>query len=706
MLIRIACFMLIAIGFALLTTSALHYSILTRKVLSATRRQMSLIIFISITSIILIWIFAIGYALGAIDILLVDELQPFHYLVSIIFFLGAIFVFLMVQNQRYNTRAFLQQNNEKQFALEEATANNLELNKQVAIKLVEVKHQDRLLHTLNDVASILLASNVETFENDLWRCMGILAECANADRVYVWKNHEIDGRLYCTQVYEWSEKAEPQQGNELTVNMSYDDIMPGWENTLFLKNSINSLVRNMGEKEREQLEPQGIISILVVPVFLQEHFWGFVGFDDCHRERIFTDTEDNTLRSASLLIAHALLRNEMTQNLMKAREDALSSTRAKGQFLANMSHEIRTPINAITGMATIARNTDDLTKVHQCLDKVDAASRQLLGIINDILDMSKIDANKMELTIEPFNLYATIENVKNIIEMKATEKQQNLSINIDENVPQIVIGDDMRLAQILLNLLSNAVKFTPNKGDIFLSLYSEKTQNNVHCLKAEVRDNGIGIASEQLERLFRSFEQADKGTSKRYGGSGLGLAISKRIAELMGGDITVESQPKKGSCFTLTFHLHAGTANMMNNSKKEINYDFNGCNALLVEDIPVNQEIVKALLENYGVYIECVDNGQEAVELFLQKPLQYDIIFMDLHMPVMDGYEATKSIRGSVAPDAVTIPILAMTANAFAEDVIRCRAAGMNDHIAKPIDIDLLLQKMSKLIPKYNTHTV
>ena len=392
--------------------------------------------------------------------------------------------------------------------------------------------------------------------------------------------------------------------------------------------------------------------------------------------------------------------NQQNEHLTELKELAEQTSKTKSSFLANMSHEIRTPINAITGMAAIARGTDDLEKIHDCMNKVDAASRQLLGIINDILDMSKIEANRMELASEVFELPAMILNIKSIIEITASAKGQKLEVLISENLPQAVVGDDMRLSQILLNLLSNAVKFTPNNGNISLSAKLLETKDDIHFLEIAVKDDGIGMTAEQQNRLFQSFEQADKSISKRYGGSGLGLVISRGLAELMDGGITLESEFGKGSCFTVRFCLRVGDKDFIAQNAAAQSYDFNGLTALLAEDIEINREIVTTMLEGVGIRVDCAEDGQQAVDIFLAAPKLYDIIFMDIHMPVMDGYSATRLIRASEAPNAADIPIMAMTANAFSEDVENCRNAGMNDHISKPIEFDLLFKKMALLIGK------
>jgi len=393
--------------------------------------------------------------------------------------------------------------------------------------------------------------------------------------------------------------------------------------------------------------------------------------------------------------------HDQNEDLIELKEIAEEASKTKGIFLANMSHELRTPINAITGMATIAKGTDDLDKIHNCLDKVDVASRQLLGIINDILDMSKIEANKMELSPEPFDLHVVLQNVRHIVDVRVSEKNQNFEVSIADDVPRAVMGDDLRVTQILLNLLSNAVKFTHNDGNISLTLKLLSEVDGVYHIEASITDDGIGITDDQKSRLFGSFEQADKGTAKQYGGTGLGLAITKSLTELMGGGIALESEPGKGSCFTVNFRLQTGSETMLTKSAEKKSYDFTGRNALLAEDVEINCEILLALLEPSFIQIDCAKNGKEAIERFNAAPDKYDIIFMDIQMPVMDGYTATNLIRTAPTETSAAIPILAMTANAFSEDIAKCRAIGMNDHIAKPIDIDLLLQKMNTLMNEY-----
>jgi signal transduction histidine kinase/FixJ family two-component response regulator len=586
----------------------------------------------------------------------------------------------------------------------------------------EIEERDILLQTVNHAATVLLRSEAEQFAADLHHCMGLMAEAVDVDRVYIWKNHTVDGQLYSTQVYEWSEQVEPQQGNEYTVDISYNENTPGWEEKLSRGDCINGLVRDMFPAERAQLVPQGIKSILIVPVFLNYRFWGIVGFDDCHRERIFSDNEEAILRSGSLLIAHALVRNEMTQNLRdtaaqleNAVEEARNANKAKSIFLANMSHEIRTPMNAIIGMINIGKTSEEIGRKDYCLNRIEEASVHLLGVINDILDMSKIESGKFDLSLAEFHFEKMLQRVMNVVKFRADEKHQVLTVQIDKNVPKILIGDDQHLAQVVTNLVGNAVKFTPEKGSVHIAAEFLAEENGICTIQIKVTDTGIGISPEQQTGLFQSFQQAENSTSRKFGGTGLGLAISKNIVEMMGGAIWVESELGKGAVFAFTVRLARGASAQSAAGKEglleqdvnrtagewqtadgdqDISGIFDGYRVLLAEDVEINREIVLALLEPTNLKIDCAENGVQTVKLFSESPTQYDLIFMDVQMPEMDGYEATHAIRELDVPQGKTVPIIAMTANVFHEDIEKCLAAGMNGHVGKPLDLNEVISKL------------
>ena len=524
--------------------------------------------------------------------------------------------------------------------------------------------------------------------------------------------------------------------------------------------------------------------------------------------------------------------HDMTE-VLQAKEQAESASRAKSVFLASMSHEMRTPMNAIIGMIRIAEQASEVEKKDYCLKKIEEASKHLLGVISDILDMSKIEANKFDLSYTDFSFEKMLTRITGVLDFPIAQKKQNLSIKIDDRIPKSIVSDEQRLSQVITNLFSNAIKFTPEQGHISLFCDWVEENDDVCTLMLEVADSGIGISKEQQEKLFHSFVQADGDISRRFGGTGLGLAISKRIVEMMNGEIWVESELGQGSRFIFTIKAKRGNIDYSSdaeweklrflvvddsvdvhgfflnfalshgnvcdiasdyqetvallNAAGELAYDFifvnwhlstmNGVELtrkikqlsygskvvimvstaewtqiesdaksadadtfiskplfssavvdlinryfsrqevsdesleeksyeglfvgkriLLVEDIDINREIVIALLKYTGIKIYCAENGVEAVRIFSAAPNFYDVILMDIHMPKMDGFEATRRIRALDYSKAKEIPIIAMTANVFKEDIDKSLDAGMNDHVGKPLDIDIVLMKLEQYL--------
>ncbi|MDR2578654.1 MAG: response regulator [Chitinispirillales bacterium] len=397
--------------------------------------------------------------------------------------------------------------------------------------------------------------------------------------------------------------------------------------------------------------------------------------------------------------------------LVLANEEAIKASHAKSAFLANMSHEIRTPLNAIIGMVSIGKSAGGAERKDYCLSKIQNASKHLLGVINDILDMSKIEANKFDLSFAEFNFEMMMQSVENVMSFRIEEKQQKFEVYCDSDIPDALIGDDQRITQVITNFLSNAVKFTPEGGSICLEARLVSSKNDRYAIEVSVSDSGIGISEEQMKHLFRSFEQADSNTTRKYGGTGLGLAISRSIVEMMGGKIRVESEKGKGSTFSFTISLSRGKGEhekspsitqrmrvISENSVQEMTGIFAGYRILLAEDAEINCEIVKSLLEPTDLAIDCATTGAEALRMFSDTPDKYDLIFMDVQMPEMDGLEATRRIRDLDIPQAREIPIIAMTANVFKEDVERCLEAGMNGHVGKPINIDEVVGRLNNYL--------
>ncbi|MDR2943401.1 MAG: response regulator [Treponema sp.] len=541
-----------------------------------------------------------------------------------------------------------------------------------------------------------------------------------------------------------------------------------------------------------------------------------------------------TLSILGAVLASILIMVLVRVDAAKQKSDL--ENRHKSAFLANMSHEIRTPMNAIIGMITIGKSAVDIERKDYCFMKIEDASNHLLGVINDILDMSKIEANKFELSCAEFEFEKMLQRVVNVINFRIDEKRQKFSVHIDSSIPRTLVGDDQRLAQVITNLLGNAIKFTPEKGSITVTVRLADEENGVCTLQVGISDTGIGISAEQQAKLFQSFEQAESSTTRRYGGTGLGLAISKSIVEMMGGNIWVQSDIGRGSTFAFTVKLQRGKerkqiflspdvnlnnirilavdddkdiltyfhdimlefgitcdtaasgeealvlikqngpyhiyfvdwkmpgmngiqlanklkAQMSENSvvimisaaewstvaeeakkagvdkflskplfpstvaeiisecmgtnKKKIENVqediaglFAGRRVLLAEDVEINREIVQTLLGPTQLEIYCAENGLEAVSMFSKDPEKYEMIFMDVQMPEMDGYEATKRIRALDFPAAKTVPIIAMTANVFKEDIERCLTAGMNGHVGKPLDFKEVLEKLNIYLRK------
>ena len=520
-----------------------------------------------------------------------------------------------------------------------------------------------------------------------------------------------------------------------------------------------------------------------------------------------------------------------------AKNKADFESRQKSAFLANMSHEIRTPMNAIIGMTSIGKSSTGDERKDYCFTKIEEASQHLLGVINDILDMSKIEANMFILSEEEYNFEKMLQRVVNVISFRVEEKRQKLTVHIDKNIPRQLIGDDQRLAQVITNLLGNSVKFTPEEGAITLSASLLEENNGVCELQLEVTDTGIGLSPQQQVTLFHSFQQAESSTTRKYGGTGLGLSISKSIIEMMGGRIWVDSELGQGATFAFTTlatraeeHLESPSHSYLNwvnlrvlvvdddpdilaffqellkefgaycdtadsgakalelirqkgvynvyyidwqmpgmdgielahelkliaspvgvnpvlvmissgdwhlveqeaknegvskfltkplfpsaiveslseilgtkrdeaeDDQADLGGIFAGRRILLAEDVEINREIVMTLLEPTGIGITCAENGLEAVRLFSAAPQQFELILMDVQMPELDGYDATRRIRALDADQAPDVPIIALTANVFREDIEMCLDAGMNDHLGKPIDLNELIKKLREYL--------
>ncbi|MCL2253224.1 MAG: response regulator [Lachnospiraceae bacterium] len=699
------------------------------------------------------------------------------------------------------------------------------------VRIIEALfNREKMLRYLNEMSNMLLANFSEKLEDVLSISLKPIAVSAGLDRIAVYRYYEETELL--GQIYLWCGKTVPLDEDLLP------DIPPieRFLNTVTEGQCANMNVEKLVGDEVEFLSHFGIKALFLVPIFTRGKLWGLIALEDHTKYRYFEEELLDSLRSTAHLCAGALIRNEIERDLADALEQATAANKAKTEFLSNMSHEMRTPMNTIIGMTNIGETAVDIERKNYAFNKIGDASAHLLGVINNVLDMSKIEANQLELSPIEFSFEKMLQKVLSIVHYRIDSKRQSLSVNISNNVPHFLFGDDHRISQVITNLLSNAIKFTREEGNIKLGVSVVEETDDFCTLRVEVADEGIGIDPKNHKKIFMPFTQADNGISREFGGTGLGLVIVKRIIELMNGEIWVESELGKGARFIFTIRIKRGEKDINSLLSPEINWDtmrilvvddeeyvcdyfeelfktlnincdtasngieaakminekgdyhiyfvdwkmpemcgmeltkkikknvrgmqsvvvmissvdwseikseaqvagvdrylikplfssaiincitecldksarhtesiyldiskgrFAGKQILLVEDIEINREILISLLEDTQVLIDCAENGAEAVEMIEMNKKRYDLIFMDIQMPIMDGLTATGMIRHLPIPGAEEIPIIAMTANVFKDDVERCISAGMNGHIGKPLDLDEVLEKMIKYL--------
>jgi len=415
-----------------------------------------------------------------------------------------------------------------------------------------------------------------------------------------------------------------------------------------------------------------------------------------------------SIMEQELEIKHLLeLKTEEVKLREAAEQKAENASRAKSEFLSHMSHEIRSPLNAVIGMINIANEENDIDKIKIYLGKANNAAKLVLGVINDILDMSKIESNKLDLSFGEFDFGKMMANIVDVTGIRAQEKHQQIAVNMNPNLPSSVISDELRLSQVITNLMTNAIKFTPENGKVTLNAEKLEEKDGEIAIRVEIADSGIGISPEQQKKLFQAYNQADSSISGKFGGTGLGLVIAKRIIELMQGTIWIESELGKGAKFIFTIKMKQGSQSAVKTVEapsgvpggiKAADLHLQGYTILAAEDMDFNREVLAKYLEKTGVTIDFAENGKICVDMFKENPDKYCLIFMDINMPEMTGDEATKIIRALDTQKAKDIPIIAMTADVFKEDVEKCLSVGMNDHISKPIVPKIIYAKLKQYL--------
>jgi len=548
------------------------------------------------------------------------------------------------------------------------------------------KHVD-ILSTINDISATFLWADSESVDTDLWQVMGKIGKVLDVDRVFLFKNYESEGAMYCTQLYEWVDGVKSELDNPVTIDVNYEEDVPGLLDMFKSNRSLNGIVETLPEEIRVVLEVQGVISVLLQPVFIRGELWGFTGVDDCKKKRVFTHDEEMAMRSVSSAFISTLIRKQQILKIRNHEEMEVQLTEAneaKSKFLAHMSHEIRTPLNAIIGFTDLSLELDAEDKVRQYLKNIQENSSILLSIINDILDISKVEADKMLLEYIPFSMSQFIGHVQSTLESGAKKKNLDFKVNVSEDVLEKKLkGDPTRLLQVMMNLISNAVKFT-KEGEVSLTVECRSVQDNIVVIYFEVKDTGIGMTKEHAKNAVHPFMQADDSITRVFGGTGLGIPICVEILKLMNARLNIDSELNKGT--TISFEVGFVLARE-ELADKLIDSDIRpifDAEVLLCEDNEMNRQVMVEHLNQVGIRVVIAKNGKEGVDIVKNRVETgeglFDLILMDVNMPIMGGLEATILINKM----GLEIPVVAVTANVMTTDYERYRSAGMSKSLGKP----------------------
>jgi signal transduction histidine kinase/CheY-like chemotaxis protein/Pyruvate/2-oxoacid:ferredoxin oxidoreductase delta subunit len=547
------------------------------------------------------------------------------------------------------------------------------------------------IELVHEIGTALLSVNEDDFSEVMLNALDALRSALGGCGAHLWKAVENNGEFRFTRVYGYPVQIEA--GNEEFG----EELLPGWIGDLSSGVNVGRNFSIMNNHEKKVFQDTGIASVLAVPIFIKGTFWGFLSLNSTY-ERSFSESGIAAITAGGLLIVSSVIDREMTESLIEAREAALAGTRAKSDFLSRMSHEIRTPMNAIIGMTKIAENTNDTGKLKYCLSTINGSSTHLLGLINDILDMSKIEAGKFDLDNVPFNLEKTLVKICDIIGEKTEQKHQVLSVLSDPGMRLYYEGDDLRLSQVITNLLSNAVKFTPEGGRITVRMEEtaqSKRENGapVSRLRFSVQDTGIGMSAEQMSGIFNPFQQADQNITRRFGGTGLGLAISRSIVEKMNGYIKVESEPGKGSTFIFEVEL------AITGAPEEEEQSYSGdLRILVVENDPELRELLIQGIEKFGMQADTAESGAGAAAMAART--NYDAALVEYRLPPGGGpdtgeagLDEAKTLGAVLDPGRIIMISSFLEWNRVEEHAAE---AGIRHFVSRPVFLSGLLDSINR----------